>query len=127
MKTPAPERRALDPAPADLEGILELAAPKLAAAGLEGRIEGWVDDGRCLAAYARFKNGKLRRTPSLSLTWEPTTWDFVVQPDGTIAPENVRPRERPWGVRGTDGASVGTWKDLSVAGWHFLDQLARIE
>jgi len=123
---PAPERHALDPAPVDLAGMLELAVPRLTAAGLVGRIEDWLDDGRRLAAYARFKNGKLRRTPSLSLTWEPTTSDAIVRPDGGIAWENIRPQVRPWSVRATDGGSVGAWKDLAVAGWRFLDQLERI-
>ncbi len=58
--------------------------------------------------FEHFKNGKRRKQPAYSLTWDLSTGDDVVQLDGTIAVGNIKPRSRPFSVRGKRGKSFTT-------------------
>ena len=78
-----------------------------------------------VSLFKSFKNGRLRTTPSWRLTYEELTGDAVYSadaPDGFTI-ENLRPRERPYGVSGPKG-SVGTRKRLQDAAELFLKSVA---
>lgn len=71
------------------------------------------ENGESLLLFKRFKNGKLRKNPSVIFSYEHTAYDIVAMPDGTIGKANPRPRARPWSVRG--GETTNTWGSLSRA------------
>jgi hypothetical protein len=91
--------------------------------------EGWhvehhhYDEGESLCLYGRLKNGKLRKYPTVSLTYEATTYDLAVTPDGGTEKANLRPRVRPWSVTGK-GGYLRTWSHLEGAVRRFLDAVA---
>ena len=61
-----------------------------------------------LNLYKRTKSGGLLKHPTLTLSFEPTTYDLVAQIDGSIIKTNERPQIRPWGVRGKN-VRTGAW------------------
>lgn len=71
--------------------------PELEAAGWSVTFEVGAD-GDHVAAFGRFKNGKTRKAASAGVTYSKVTWDLVAQLDGTLARQNIRPRQRPWTV-----------------------------
>lgn len=73
------------------------------------------DDGEYLNLYRLGKRtGKPLKHPTVTLGFEPMTWDSVAGSDGGFVRANVRPRRRPWGVR-ANGASCGTWSGTGQA------------
>tara|TARA_R110002124_G_scaffold143230_3_gene308031 strand:- start:250 stop:870 length:621 start_codon:yes stop_codon:yes gene_type:complete len=58
--------------------------------------------------YGYFKNGKRKKEPVFSISWEHSAGDLVVQMDGSLAYENITPRTRPYGVQGKRGATITT-------------------
>uniref|UniRef100_A0A9E7ZTM7 Uncharacterized protein n=1 Tax=Bosea sp. NBC_00436 TaxID=2969620 RepID=A0A9E7ZTM7_9HYPH len=46
-----------------------------------------------------FKNGKPRKTPTHTLSYDHTTYDLMITPEGETVVANVRPRTKPWGFR----------------------------
>lgn len=58
--------------------------------------------------FERFKNGKQRKNPSFSITWEEKTGEHVYQFDGSIMVEDLRPRIRPYTVRGRKNKHLHT-------------------
>lgn len=58
--------------------------------------------------YEYFKNGKRKKNPVFSLTWNHSAGDYVIQIDGSFAIENIRPRVRPYSVQGKRGATTTT-------------------
>ena len=77
-----------------------------------------VETGAFLHLYERFKNGKLRKSPTITLNYQHTTYDVAVTQDGDFEHINVRPRVRPWGVVGKDGNS--NWANVAKAVDAFL-------
>jgi hypothetical protein len=73
-----------------------------------------------LELYATFKNGNLRKTPSITFEFVRNDYDYPEDfdlsewgQDLPDTPATLRPRERPWGIRTTGGKSVGrTWKHI---------------
>lgn len=60
-----------------------------------------------LRLYSFFKNGKIRKTPSHVLYYEPLGGDAVWLPDGTASQyTNIHERERPWGFKGKTKATL---------------------
>jgi len=94
--------------------------------------EGERDEDR-LELYARFKNGNLRKTPSIAFEcvrkdYDYADFDWDVGSSSSTAdatPPPLRARERPFGIRTTSGQSVGkTWRHLAEPVPVFLE-LAR--
>lgn len=90
--------------------------------------EGERDEDR-IELYVAFKNGTLRKTPSL--TFEYVRNDYGIdgaqywQQEDHEVPVTLRARERPFGIRAKGGRSVGNaWKHLPEALAVFLE-LAR--
>lgn len=61
------------------------------------------DVGWHLMLYGFLKNGKPRKTASMRLEYEHTTYDhsYIYDPDPIPVRINPRPRVRPWSYRGT--------------------------
>lgn len=57
------------------------------------------DSGWCLNLCGCFKNGKPRKTPTHSLSYDHTAYDLVITPDGDMVATNVRARSKPWGYQ----------------------------
>ena len=55
---------------------------------------------RRLSLHDHFKNGKIKKGATFELSWEELSGDLTVQEDGTMAMENVKPRQRPYTIRG---------------------------
>lgn len=105
-----------------LQHVLDLAAQRIESVNAVGRIEPYLDDGEALFVYMRLKNGRIRRTASLELYFEPIAWDLCVTIDGGLERRNVRPRVRPWGLRGKD-VRTKTWVHLGEAAAAFIAEL----
>jgi hypothetical protein len=71
-----------------------------------------------LRLYGAFKNGKLRKTPTVGLVWEEMTYDLGTFSDGIVEPINVRPRQKPYSVYGP--FKEGQWAHLDGAVHAFL-------
>lgn len=71
-----------------------------------------------LALFERFKNGKVRKGALTELTWDLMAYDLGVLVDGSEIAINVRPREKPFGVRGKHKS--GQWADPAAALHAFL-------
>lgn len=56
--------------------------------------------------FGYFKNGKLKKTPAFTISWEKCTGDLVAHLDGSTSVENIRERARPYSVRGKGGAAL---------------------
>jgi hypothetical protein len=80
------------------------------------------DGDQSLSLHSHFKNGKVRKASDVSIHLQPTTWDAVAQPDGTIAQENFHPRTRPWAVASKDFTQARTFKNAMTAVAVFLQQ-----
>lgn len=65
-------------------------------------------DWQAVYFYEYFKNGKRKKQPVFSMTWNHSTGDHVVQMDGSFAIENIKPRVRPYSVQGKRGATTTT-------------------
>ncbi|AKS45801.1 SWIM zinc finger [Octadecabacter temperatus] len=61
---------------------------------------------RRLTLHERWRNGNLKKGAAFELTWEEMSGDVVVQADGSLAYENVKPRARPYVVRGKSMQTV---------------------
>lgn len=72
-----------------------------------------------LHCYSMGKHKKLLKAPTLVLEFAAMTGDHVMTASGEIELANIRPRTRPWGVRGR-GLDYRSWGDLSRALPHFL-------
>jgi hypothetical protein len=89
---------------------------------------GWIvefkkyDDGEAIWLRSKFRNGNLRKTPDVGLLHETLIWDLVVQFDGSIGRENIRPRRRPWIVRSKAFDAAKTFSDVGAAVATFLDE-----
>lgn len=74
-----------------------------------------------LELWGRFKNGNLRRGPSLWLEYVPYEPEYDYDHESpsrivTFEVTSIRKRERPWGIRTTGGKSIGrTWKSIDGA------------
>lgn len=116
---PPGERRRI-PACDTMEAALATYGPGLEAAGW--RVEFSEDSGefpmKTIAVFGSFKNGKPRKTPSLQLEWSQFAWDAVATPSGEVERANIRPRVRPFSVRGK-GETV-TFAGLERAMHEFL-------
>jgi hypothetical protein len=80
------------------------------------------DDGEAIWLRSKFRNGSLGKTPDVALLYEALIWDLVVQFDGSIGRENIRPRRRPWTVRSKAFDAAKTFSDVGVAVVMFLDE-----
>lgn len=103
----------------DLQAIFDLYADRLAAAGWQPVFEQGSEDC-AIELYARFKNGKWRKNSSLCLLYVAFAYESVVTKDGGFERANLRPRTRPWTVRGNGGANIGTWSEMQPALETFL-------
>lgn len=122
----SPSEKARLPGCETVEDVLAVHGPAL-------EQDGWVvelvtEDGEfpaCyLMLYARFKtSGRVRKTPSVQLGWELLIWDSVVTEDGGSVRANVRPRVRPFIVRGN--GDTATYADMSKALYDFLRRAGR--
>lgn len=99
--TPPPERQRVANC-ATMEEAFASYGRQLEAAGW--RVEFVEDCGdfptKTFAIYRDFKNGKQRKTPSVQLEWAKLAWDSVVTETGGDEKSNIRPRVRPFSVRG---------------------------
>lgn len=75
-------------------------------------------DGISLCEY--FKNGKPRKTPTVSLTYSPFVCEMYVSADGRIH-EEERESLRPWAVRAKN-MNTRTFKSLGSAAIVFMEQ-----
>ena len=82
------------------------------------------ESGETLGLHRRSKVGKLLKHPTLTLSFEPMTYDLVVTREGGYEHANVRPRVRPWSVRGSTGGT-GTWGDPGKALAAFMREAAK--
>jgi hypothetical protein len=73
-----------------------------------------------LSLHRRFKNGKVIKSPDVSLDYEEFTCDWVVGVDGEPHEENTRRRERPWSVRGKN-QNTRIYGSLDKAAETFLE------
>jgi len=103
----------------DLQTIFDRYADRLAAAGWQPVFEQGSEDS-AIELYARFKNGKWQKNSSLSLIYVAFAYESVVTRDGGFERANLRPRIRPWTVRGKGGTNIGTWSRLEPALETFL-------
>ncbi|MBB4212826.1 hypothetical protein EV659_1206 [Rhodothalassium salexigens DSM 2132] len=79
----------------------------------------------CLKLRCRFKNGNLRKTPSLILEYVPYDYEYEDDWSANRSIENLKTRARPWGVRGKSQRSVGTWGHPEPAIDRFLEMAKR--
>ena len=79
---------------------------------------------RTLSLHDHFKNGKMKKGPTIELTWEKMTGDLVVQEDGSMAMENIKPRQRPYTIRGK-GMQTVTRKRFADAYDVFIESLPK--
>ncbi len=70
-----------------------------------------------VAIFGRFKNGKPRKTASAELRRDSLIFDFAALDGGEVEPFNIRPREKPFTVRGAKGS---TYAHLDSALYAFL-------
>jgi|HubBroStandDraft_6_1064221.scaffolds.fasta_scaffold420898_1 hypothetical protein len=80
------------------------------------------DDGEAIWLRSKFRNGSLRKTPDVGLLYEALIWNSVVQFDGSIGREDIRPRRRPWIVRSKAFDAAKTFSDVGAAVVTFLDE-----
>jgi len=99
-------------------------APLLDQANLHKECCTGEDGSEILEIYEKFKNGKPRKTPALTLSFEPTTYDLMGTESGEIIKVNHRPRVRPWGVRSKEKANA--WSSLERASRPFMEALQRL-
>jgi hypothetical protein len=70
-----------------------------------------------LFLYSHFKNGKLRKSPDIELSFEALTWDVFADSE---TPENIRKRVRPWTIRARK-KQTKNYGNLDKAADLFLD------
>ena len=82
---------------------------------------GWVVqyDGDTISLHRTFKNGKLIKTPDVSLNFEAIAYDLVFNGED-IVETNHRDRSRPWVLRAKDHATK-TFGDFAKAQLAFLE------
>ncbi len=73
-----------------------------------------------LYLFSRFKNGKLRKTCDIELTFELLRWDTIYESSDQGEPVNIKKRSRPWIVRGKN-QDTKTYGNLDKAVGLFLD------
>lgn len=101
----APKERATI-AVTSLEILRDLLLPQVEARGWEVAISETSPDGwKSLSIHLRFKNGKIRKKPAISLHFRPTDWDLVATENG-IERQNWHRRQRPWVVGSVAYASL---------------------
>jgi hypothetical protein len=85
-----------------IKSLYEANCPKIGATSLMPQYSEEEGDWpvRRLTLHDHFKNGKMRKGAAFELAWEEMTGDMVVQVDGSLAYENVKPRARPYVIRG---------------------------
>lgn len=82
---------------------------------------GWVveREGEAVSLHRTFKNGKLIKTPDVSLNFEAVTYDLVFDGEKVIE-ANHRERSRPWIVSATK-QTTKTFGDFEKAQLAFLE------
>lgn len=82
---------------------------------------GWVvqRDGDAISLHRTFRNGKLIKTPDVSLNFEAIAYDLVFDGEDVIK-TNHRDRSRPWVLRAKDQATK-TFGDFAKAQLAFLE------
>lgn len=82
---------------------------------------GWVvqRDGEAISLHRTFKNGKLIKTPDVSLDFEAIAYDLVFDGEDVVE-TNHRDRSRPWVLRAKDHATK-TFGDFAKAQLAFLE------
>lgn len=82
---------------------------------------GWVvqRDGEAISLHRTFKNGKLIKTPDVSLDFEAIAYDLVSDCQEFVE-TNPRDRSRPWVLRAKDHATK-TFGDFGKAQLAFLE------
>lgn len=73
------------------------------------------DDGKRILLRTSFMNGKVRKMPTVSISYEALIWDMSVDEDGQLVRVNERPRQRPWIVRSKRLAAAHTFSDIEAA------------
>jgi hypothetical protein len=82
---------------------------------------GWVvqRDGEAISLHRTFKNGKLIKTPDVSLNFEAIAYDLVFDGENVVE-TNHRVRSRPWVLRAKE-LTTKTLGDFSKAQLAFLE------
>ena len=76
-----------------------------------------------LSLYSHFKNGKIRKTPDIVLSFEALTSDginIIFSSDSINAEEVIKERVRPWGIRAKK-EQTKTYGSLDKASEQFLE------
>lgn len=107
-----------------VEDVADLVEPLLANADLLGEYSAGDDGSESLDIFGKFKNGKPRKTPILTLSFEPMTYDLQAGDHGELIEINHRPRVRPWGLRTKEKANA--WGTLERAGGVFMEELQKV-
>lgn len=79
-----------------------------------------------LRLYARFKNGNLKKSPSVELVYQEMTWDLVIGTDGIFREENHRPKQRPWTVY-SKSSDTRTFTHLTKASEFLMSEADKLK
>lgn len=93
----------------------------IAAEGYELEGLGWhvEREEEQISLHRRFKNGRPLKGSDVSLDYEETTYDLVIDEDGDFVEANHRPKQKPWTVRGKK-QTTRSYKSLDHAAEQFL-------
>lgn len=93
-----------------LRSLVDYGAVRLIDAGYDVEFKEGSDpwDWQAVNLYEYFKNGKRKKHPVFSITWNHSVGDHIVQIDGSSTIGNIRPRVRPYSVQGKRGTTITT-------------------
>ena len=93
---------------------------------------GWViameaqEEDQFLCLHAVFKNGKVKKGPSVSLFYSPMTYDLMSDDNGNPVKRNIRKSPRPWTVRSAARPNAVAYGDPDKAVAFFLDAAEKL-
>lgn len=79
---------------------------------------GWAvafnESEQLISLHHSFKNGKIKKTPIVSIGYEEWTWDMIMDEFGNFTRGDKHKKQRPWTVR-AKGQTTSTFGDMSKA------------
>lgn len=78
-------------------------------------------ENNLISLHRRFKNGKLLKSPDVSLHFEEYTYDLIFYDEDDIRKENYRKRQRPWTVSAKN-KETRTFGNLDKAVHFFIEE-----